>query len=126
MITHYVRSTSNCAAKNKCWRQERARRRSHIVNCCAGRDAIAVVPDVVLLLLVCGAKLGGIAAPPCRLVPVAAVVAVTLLPPALGATTGASTLAASALPVLESTARAVLLLLLQLESHSKAQVDTQQ
>jgi hypothetical protein len=85
-----------------------------------------VVPDVVLLLLVCGAKLGGVTAPPCRLVPVTAVVAVTLLPPALGAAIGASALAASALTMLESTARAVLLLLLLLESHSKAQVDTQQ
>ena len=83
-----------------------------------------MVPDVVLLLLVCGAKLGGVTAPPCRLVPVTAVVAVTLLPPALGAAIGASALAASALLVLESTARAVLLLLLG--SHSKAQVDTQQ
>ena len=78
-----------------------------------------MVPDVVLLLLVCGAKLVDIAAPPCRLVPVAAVVTVTLLPPALGVAIGASALAASALLVLESTARAVLLLLL-LGSHSKS------
>ena len=67
--------------------------------------------------MVCGAKPDDIAAPPCRLVPVAAVVTVTLLPPALGAAIGATALAASALLVLESTARAVLLLL---GSHSKS------
>jgi hypothetical protein len=78
------------------------------------------MPDVVLLLLVCGAKLVDIAAPPCRLVPVATVVAMTLRPPALGAAIGASALAASALLVRESTARAVLLLLLLLGSHSKS------
>ena len=110
VIEHYVRSTSNCDAENKCWRQENARRRFHCVNCC-DRDAVVVV---------CGAKPDDIAAPPCRLVPVAAVVAVTLLPPALGAAIGASALAALALLVLESTARAVLLLL-ESPSHSEAQ-----
>ncbi len=75
-----------------------------------------MVPDVVVLLLVCGAKPGGIAAPPCRLVPVASVFAVALLPSPLGAAVGASALVASTLLVLESTACAVLLL----GSHSKA------
>ena len=79
-----------------------------------------MVPDVVLLLLVCGSKPGGIAALPCRLVPVTSEVTVALLLSPLGAAIGASALAASALLVLESTARAVLLRLLLLGSHSKS------
>ena len=83
-----------------------------------------MVPEVVMLLLVSAAKPRDIAAPPCRFIPVAAVAAVALLPSALDAAIGASALVASALLVLESTERTVLLLLLP-GSHSEAQVGTQ-